>query len=195
MRVGETRWRPRFPGAIPSRSTGWRKQARCRADSHPPTACASSAARKWTAIPTQEQSWQIDQDSARPRPGSTSESAQGAAAPATRLPWFGASRFRQRRHQARPTGSPIGRATTAARASRDNRAGGDAPPPALRGHPRNCGRSAHVSITIGTPICCATGVQMSTFSSFVSMLTISAYRAPASLLSRFGCSFHHPETG
>jgi len=63
-------------------------------------------------------SWHSSQENARRRPDSTSESAHGAAAPATKSPWFGASRSRQRRRQARPTGLPIARTTTAVEASR-----------------------------------------------------------------------------
>ena len=48
---------------------------------------------------------------------------------------------------------------------------------------------------IVTPISCATGVQMSAATSGVSMDRTSEYRAPRSLRSRFGASFHHPPTG
>ncbi len=54
---------------------------------------------------------------------------------------------------------------------------------------------SQVSMVIGTDAWIAIGVQMSVSTSGVSIDTTREYRAPVSLRSRFGCSFHQPLTG
>lgn len=64
-----------------------------------------------------------------------------------------------------------------------------------RGRSHGWAQISIATVPVGMPISTATGVHRSTSVAAVSIDKTRVYRAPSELLSRCGCSFHHPPTG